>query len=250
MNVCNSSTGKSKTCKLFMVEDKCNPIIVLNDSIALQLLNVNVPFTDKWTGNVHSKRSNSRYDEMETEENGQQKGHLTHDYISKKYAKLFKGIGRFQCTPAKIQLKSNAVSVQKPARRIPVALKDEFQNEINTMVKDGILTKLGKNQATEWLNSFVVVRKPSGKLRICLDPTDLNPHIRPVCNSNTLDDVVHKLRKAKYFAVFDAIRGFFHVPLDDRSRLLTTMLTPLGVFIYNVLVMGLSNANDIFEQCL
>ena len=119
------------------------------------------------------------------------------------------------------------------------------------MVKDRILTKLDKNQATEWLNSFVVVRKPSGKLRICLDPTDLNPHIiRPVCNSNTLDDVVHKLRKAKYYAVFNAIKGFFHVPLDDKSKLLTTMLTPLGVFIYNVLAMGLLNANDIFEQCL
>ena len=116
MNVCNSSTGKSKTCKFFVVEDKCNPIIGLNDSIALQLLSVNVPFTDKWTGNVHSKRSNSRCDGMETEETGQQKGQLTHDYILKKYAKLFKGIGRFWCTPAKIQLKSNAVPVQKPAR--------------------------------------------------------------------------------------------------------------------------------------
>ena len=148
MNVCNSSTGKSKTCKFFVVEDKCNPIIGLNDSIALQLLSVNVPLTDKWTGNVHSKRSNSRCDEMETEEIGQQKGQLTSDYILK-YAKLFKGIGRFQCTPAKIQLKSNAVPLQKPARWIPVALKDEFQKEINTMVKDGILTKLDKNQATE-----------------------------------------------------------------------------------------------------
>ena len=49
---------------------------------------------------------------------------------------------------------------------------------------------------------------------------------------------------------FDAIKGFFHVPLDDKSKLLTAMLTPLGVFIYNVLAMGLSNANDIFEQCL
>ena len=39
-------------------------------------------------------------------------------------------------------------------------------------------------------------------------------------------------------------------PLDDKSKLLTAMLTPLGVFIYNVLAMGLSNANDIFEQCL
>ena len=54
-----------------MVEDKCNPIIGLNDSTDLQLLSVNVPFTDKWRGNVHSKRSNSRYDEMGTEEIGQ-----------------------------------------------------------------------------------------------------------------------------------------------------------------------------------
>ena len=119
------------------------------------------------------------------------------------------------------------------------------------MVKAGILTKLDKNQATEWLNSFVVVRKPSGKLRVCLDPTDLNPHIiHPVCNSNALDDIVHKLHKAKYMACFDALKGFFHVPLHENSKLLTAMLTPIGVFIYNVLAMGLINANDIFEQCL
>ena len=146
VNVCNSSMGKSKTCKFFVVEDKCNPIIGLNDSIALQLLSVNVPFRDKWTGNVYSKSSHSRYDKMETEEVGQQEGQLTHDYILKRYSKLFKGIG-----------KGNAVPVQKPARCIPVALKEEFQKEINTMVHDGILTKLDKNQATEWLNSFVVV---------------------------------------------------------------------------------------------
>ena len=54
-------------------------------------------------------------------------------------------------------------------RRIPVAMRDDFQ-EINSMVKAGILTKLDKNQATEWLNSFVVVRKPSGKLKSVLRP--------------------------------------------------------------------------------
>ena len=94
-------------------------------------------------------------------------------------------------------------------------------------------------------------RKASGKLRVCLDPTDLNPHIIcPVCNSNTLDDIVHKLQKAKYVACFDALKGFFHVPLDEDSKLLTAMLTPIGVFIYYVLTMGLINAKDIFEQCL
>ena len=242
INVSNPSNGKSKTCKFF-VGDRCNPITGLHDSIALNLLSVNVPFTDRWT----DKSCSLRTDDIDVEEICEEK--LTHDFILKKYKKLFMGIGHFKCAPAEIKLKDNAVPVQKPPR-IPVAMRDEFQKEIDSMVKAGILTKLDKNQATEWLNSFVVVRKPSGKLRVCLDPTDLNPHIiHPVCNSNTLDDIVHKLCKAKYMACFDALRGFFHVPLDENSKLLT-VLTPIRVFIYNVLTMGLTNANDIFEQCL
>ena len=84
------------------------------------------------------------------------------------------------------------------------------------MVKDGSFTKLDKNQ----------------------------------CVIVSLDNIIQKLRKAKFYIVFDATKGFFHVPLDYQSNLLTAMLTPLGVFIYNVLAMGLSNANGIFEQCL
>ena len=40
------------------------------------------------------------------------------------------------------------------------------------------------------------------------------------------------------------------MPLDKNSKLLTGKLTPIEVFIYNVLEMGLTNASDIFEQCL
>ena len=245
INVSNPSTGNSKTCKFFVVGDHCNPIIGLHDSIAPNLLSVNVPFTDKWT----DKSCSLRTDNIDVKEISEEK--LTHDFILKKYKKLFTGIGHFKCAPAEIKLKDNAVPVQKPPRRIPVAMRDEFQEEIDSMVKAGILTKLDKNQASEWLNSFVVVRKPSGKLRVCLDPTDLSPHIiHPVCNSNTLDEIVHKLCKEKYMVCFDALKGSFHVPLDENLKLLTAMLTPIGVFIYNVLTMGLANANDIFEQCL
>ena len=64
-----------------------------------------------------------------------------------------------------------------------------------------------------------------------------------------MDDVIHKLKHAKYFAVFDTSKGFFHVPLDRESKLLTVMLTPFGIYIY-VLPMGLSNATNLFETCI
>ena len=40
------------------------------------------------------------------------------------------------------------------------------------------------------------------------------------------------------------------MPLDEASKMLTAMLTPVGIYIYNVLTMGLSNATDIFESII
>ena len=71
-----------------------------------------------------------------------------------------------------------------------------------------------------------------------------------MCNSHTLDDVSHLLKDAKHFSVFDATKGFFHLPIDAMSRLLTAMLTPEDVFVFNILAMGLCNAGDLFESTL
>ena len=105
------------------------------------------------------------------------------------------------------------------------------------MAKAGIISKLDRNTPTPWLNSYIIVKKPNGSLRICLDPTDLNKYVvRPVCNSRTL--------------VFDATKGFFHLPLSAKSRLLAAMLMPEGVYVFNILAMGLCNAGDLFESAL
>ena len=78
------------------------------------------------------------------------------------------------------------------------------------MEKAGIISKLDCNTPTPWLNSYVIVKKVNGSLRICLDSTNLNKYIiRPVCNSHTLDDVSHLLKDVKHFSVFDATEGFF-----------------------------------------
>ena len=113
------------------------------------------------------------------------------------------------------------------------------------------MTKLDKNEVTEWLNSFVNVDKEDTTLRVCLDPSGLNPYIiRPVFNSYTLDEISYMLKDAKVFTVCDANRGFFQVPLAEESKKLTAMLTPEGVYVHNVLAMGLSLASDVFEMII
>ena len=67
-------------------------------------------------------------------------------------------------------MKPNAEPVRKARRGVPLALKEKFTKEIQSMVDSGILTKVTPGMLTpEWLNSFVIVKKPNGNLRVCLD---------------------------------------------------------------------------------
>ena len=65
-----------------------------------------------------------------------------------------------------------------------------------------------------------------------------------------LEEIIDKLKGSLYFAVFDSTKSFFHVPIDEASCQLTAMLTPIGIYLCNVLAMGLSNTTDIFESCM
>ena len=120
------------------------------------------------------------------------------------------------------------------------------------MVKAGILTEVTLEMSTpKWLNSFVIMKKTNSNLRVCLDPTDLNKYIiHPICNMRTLEEIIDMLKGSMYFAVFNSAKSFFHVPLDHELKQLMAMLTPVGIYLYNVLAMGLSNATDIFKKCM
>ena len=104
---------------------------------------------------------------------------LTHP----RYLHLFSGIGSFRCKPVHITVKCQSNPVQKPPRCVPIAMRDKFKQELDSMEVQGIISKYdGHNASLEWLNSFVIMKKPNGSLHICLDPTDLNKDIvRPIC---------------------------------------------------------------------
>ena len=82
-------------------------------------------------------------------------------------------------------------------RRIAVTLHKEVKAKLEELEKKNILVK--ETEPTDWISSMVVLAKP-GKIRICLDPKDLNKGIRrPKYQLPTLEEVLPKLSKAKVF---------------------------------------------------
>ena len=83
-----------------------------------------------------------------------------------------------------------------PCQPVPVHLKEAFKQEINKMLKMGVLKPV--NEATPWINSFVLVegKDKLGNLkhRICSNHTNLNKTImREPYHFKTPEDIAHML---------------------------------------------------------
>ena len=115
--------------------------------------------------------------------------------------------------------------VQNTRRRVPIPVREELYAKLKSMEAEKVIHKV--EEPTAWISNIVVVKKPN-KLRICLDPQNLNKGIRrnhyPI---PTIEEVTPRVAKARVFSVADAKDGFLQVVLDEKSSYLTTFWTPM-----------------------
>ena len=112
--------------------------------------------------------------------------------LIQEYPDCFNGIGKL---PGKyhITLDPTVPPVVHSPRRVPLALKDDIAAELQEMEQQGIIIKVTEGQPTDWVHSLVYQRKKNGKLRICLDPKDLNKAIkRDYHVTRTVEEILPK----------------------------------------------------------
>ena len=95
-------------------------------------------------------------------------------YFFSEYSNCF---GELGLLPEKYHIRDNPEisPVIRSARRNPLALRDKNDIDFDKMLNLRIIVPV--NEPNEWVNQLVVTEKPNGKLRICLDPSDLNEAI-------------------------------------------------------------------------
>ena len=88
---------------------------------------------------------------------------------------------------------------------------------LDEMETQGIITQV--TEPTDWTHPLVVVIKPNGKLRICVDLTKLNKWVkRPFHPLVTPRHAVANISpSARYFSTYDAKHGYWQIPLDEMS---------------------------------
>jgi len=123
------------------------------------------------------------------------------------------------------------VPVIHPPCTVPVHILPLYKEEVDKMIADDIITAV--NEPTDRVNSIVcnIKETPQGKkkVRLCLDPKDLNKNIcREFCYTRTIDELLPQLHGKKFFSVINTKISYWHVTLDHESSLLCTFNTPFG----------------------
>ena len=165
------------------------------------------------------------------------------------YPKCFGGVGMFKYFEYEIKVDPKVKPVVHAPRRVPIVLQPKPEAALDEMEKKGIISKV--EGFTLWTNSLVIWEKANGKLRICLDPKDLNttiidnPHPIP-----TLDDITHRLNGSTLYGKLDADSGYWNVKLTKESSMLTIFNsnTRLGKYEFEGLPPGLPQGQRLYGQ--
>ena len=149
-----------------------------------------------------------------------------------------------------IPLKDDAVpfSLTTP-RNIPYGWREKVKNKLQEMVKKGIIAEV--TEPTEWCHEMVIQpKKDSDDIRICVDLTKLNQHVkRATYPSCTAYDVIQGIpRGTNYFTGLDAKTGYWQIKIAEEDQHLTTFITPYGRFKFLRAPMGLISSGDEYTR--
>lgn len=159
---------------------------------------------------------------------------------------VFEGLGCFP-DKCKIKIKEGAQPTISTARRLPLKIKDKFKETLDSLVKRGIIQPV--EEPVNWVSNVVVVEKPNGSLRICIDPIELNKNIvQEKFTIPTLNEISPMLNNKTHFSILDLKDGFYHVRLDEESSNLCSFATVFGTYKFLRAPFGLSCMPEMFQR--
>ena len=109
---------------------------------------------------------------------------------------------------------------------LPHAMKKEVEKELDDMLQLGII----EPSTSSYSLPIVVVRKPDGSNRVCVDFQKLNkvtvfdpePMPQP-------EQIFAKLEKDQYFSTYEFSKGYWQVPMTDEDKPYTAFVTHKGL---------------------
>jgi len=148
---------------------------------------------------------------------------------------------------ASIVLKDNVKPVFIKARTVPFKLLPLVEQELQTLVKDGILKKVNTSR---WATPIVPVLKKNNQVRLCGDfSVTLNPNL--VIDEHplpTIDELFASMAGGIKFTKIDLQHAYLQLEVREEDHELLTLSTHKGLFRSMRLMYGIASAPAIWQR--
>ena len=147
-----------------------------------------------------------------------------------------------------LNVNPSAPPKRQPPRRSSREHSDAVKEEVDKLKQAGAIKEVFY---PDWLANTVVVKKKSGKWRVCVDYTDLNK----ACPKDPfpmprIDQLVDATVGHPRMSFLDAFQGYHQIPLATEDQEKTAFVTPIGNYHYKVMPFGLKNAGSTYQRMM
>ena len=156
--------------------------------------------------------------------------------------------GKTTLVEHEIRLKEGAVPIKQRHYPRNPAMQSIINEEVDSMLREGVI----EPSDSPWSSPVVLIKKPSGKYRFCIDMRRVNDSsVKDAYPLPKINAILEKLRQAKFISTLDLKQGYWQVPLAEASRPITAFTVPgLGLFQFKVMPFGLHSAGATFQRLL
>ncbi|XP_015747522.1 PREDICTED: uncharacterized protein K02A2.6-like [Acropora digitifera] len=174
---------------------------------------------------------------------------VSEENLLREFPRIFNGVGKLKDFQAKFHNDESVEPTAQKLRPSPFGLSEKIEEKLEELVNHDVIEQV--QGPTPWVSPVVVVPKPTGDIRVCVDMRKANRTIvRERHPIPTVDDVLYQLNGSTIFSKLDLKWGFHLIELEEQSRNITTFVTHKVLYRYKRLMFDISSAPELYQHTI